>query len=144
MSTDQLKAALKRRGFHIIIWTHAQTHLRTVVRLGDFSMPWEISISVLDTIKMGIGNLIAHEFSSLTRNHDFMCCIQCQEPLLQKEIRMIGIPERVFDPDYKPEPPRYRYRSAKAGPDSDVLNVCPGCGIELNHQTVIEIKDETV
>lgn len=66
-----------------------------------------------------------------------MCCIQCKEPLL--------VTAKYVDEDQQALK-WYGCRSPKAGPQSAILDVCPGCGIEFGGERgypppLKEIKD---
>jgi hypothetical protein len=133
MTTNELKSALERRGFHIIVWIPEQDRLRTVVRLGDFSMPWVVSLESLESIRVSIGEFITIAFISITRGQEVMACAQCGEPLL-------------YHAKYVDEQQQclkwYGCRSPKAGAHSELLSACPGCGIKFDYPPPVrEIED---
>lgn len=101
MTPDQLKSAIERRGFLVRLWLPEVDAVRMIVMMGDKSLPWEISTSVLGTIKTGIGNLIEHDFRELTNGQHFVWCKQCHAPLLRytdQEIALKYLHHRV-EPD---------------------------------------------
>lgn len=132
MDVDALKTVIERRGFDIIVWIPLSDKLRAVVRLGGISMAWEISTSALESAKLSIGDLIEHEFRRLLRGAGFRACSQCGEILL-------------FVAKYVDQGliTWYSCRSAHVGPHSEILEKCPGCGIEFGYPPPVrEVVDD--
>lgn len=133
MKLSEFQIALERRGFRAVMWIPEHDKIQAIVHLGDRSMPWTIALSALQPIEMSdVGSFIAREFAAITSSMHFVCCAQCQEPLL----RGVGGSGKGEGSTHW-----YEFRSAKAGPDSPVLTNCSVCGITLDTGMVQEIVD---
>lgn len=139
MTIDQLKSAIERRGFLIRLWLPEEDRVKMIVMLGDRSMPWSISLSVLETIKTGIGNLIEHEFRGLTQSMHLVACSRCKNALLETSGYRVPDVMNALGM-FRCALPMRVHRLASAGPDSPVVKRCPCCDASLNGG-VSEVKD---
>lgn len=137
-SVDEFVAMASRRGYRPVsemdeqgwlCWLNSEYTGRSYVRESFFF--YETVATVAERLDKWYGAGQHH-----------VCCIQCKEPLLStfEEYR---VPDGMNDLGmFRCAIPKVVYRSAKAGPDSEVLSVCPGCGLDfIEPMPVEEIKD---
>lgn len=138
---DQLKAVLERRGYtrETVTSEHQKLAIKRVIHWVQCEGRTEIvrSRTAAAAINECLGNWQYH-----------MWCAHCHEPILREALpqpdeeveRLLGtseqeiaaMSERAFSGCF---------RSAKRGPYSQPLTVCPGCLTPLSDRTVQEIAD---
>lgn len=84
MTTDQLKAAIERRGFLIRLWLPEEDSVKMIVMLGDQSLPCEVSREDLKCLVLSPVGLIENILGRLTGYQHIVWCKQCHEPILKR------------------------------------------------------------
>lgn len=144
MNIDQLKAAIERRGYQVAIRSDVAGIYQLGIVRGQHFMSRQICAQELDYWKIEVGQLAEMLLRPLSKGQHHVTCANCKLPLLYEEtyvpgIRLAyGVPLEIVNNDHMEK----RYRLVISGPDAKYHTNCPGCGLELDIHTVVEIKDE--
>lgn len=139
---NQLKAMLERRGYTRETVTSEYQKLAIGRIICAVEREWQTEIVLSRTAAGAIDECLGN-----WQHH--MWCTHCHEPLLLTGVaqpnedveRLLGASEQDIAA-MKERASAWHFRSARRGPSSELLTVCPGCLVPLSERTVREIHDE--
>lgn len=138
---DQFKAMLERRGYtrETVTSEHQKVAIGQIIYAVE--REWQTELILSRTLAGAIDERLAG-----WQHH--MWCAHCHEPLLRTGMpqpredveRLLGASEEDIAA-MRERASGWCFRSAKRGPHSKVLTVCPSCLVPLSERTVQEIAD---
>lgn len=126
---EQFVAMLKRRGYDPVVSTDEQGETNCMVTCADSQYWFRVESSLFCSVAE-----IAESFDNwLAQGWKHMACIQCGMPLLVsfKWLHEEGVALKW-----------YGVCSVQAGPHSEHLKVCSGCGIEFSYPPPLTSIDD--
>lgn len=139
--SNQLKAALERRGYTRETVTSEIQKIAIGSIIYAVESGWQTEQTLSRTIASDID-----EHLGQWQHH--VWCAHCHEPLLRGGMpqpredieRLLGASDEAIAA-MKERAAGWCYRSAKRGPNSALLTVCPACLTPLSEKNVQEIED---
>lgn len=124
MTPDEIKSAIERRGYTVRVETYFERTVDFRISRGEKSKGCAYSLHDLAMLKMSLSSFVESMLYTFSEGMRHMQCVQCGEPVLAS-FKWLYEEGKCLK--------WYGVCSVKAGPYTEHLSVCEGCGIEWGY-----------
>ena len=124
MTVDELKAAIERRGYAVDVRYYEEHTVEFRISAGERRANRAYTLEDLNQVQLSAHDFVESMLYTFAQGWQHVQCVQCGAPLLAS-FKWVDVPGVALK--------WYGVCSVQAGPYTEHLEVCPGCGIEFSY-----------